>query len=58
MLGRIYNYASLIITLLLLLLLLLFDLRGVSGLTYAYNDYSPRSTGHPASPGAGKAPRG
>jgi hypothetical protein len=35
-----------------------FDLRGVSGPAYAYHDYSPRPTGHPASPGAGKAPRG
>ncbi|KAI9399880.1 hypothetical protein POPTR_002G160650v4 [Populus trichocarpa] len=25
---------------------------------YAHHDYSPRPTGHPASPGAGKAPRG
>jgi hypothetical protein len=35
-----------------------FDLRGVSGPAYAHHDYSPRPTGHPASPGAGKAPRG
>jgi hypothetical protein len=35
-----------------------FDLRGVSGPAYAHYDYSPRPTGHPASPGAGKAPRG
>ena len=35
-----------------------FDLRGVSGPAYAHHDYSPRLTGHPASPGAGKAPRG
>jgi len=35
-----------------------FDLRGVSGPAYAHRDYSPRPTGHPASPGAGKAPRG
>jgi len=34
------------------------DLRGVSGPAYAHHDYSPRPTGHPASPGAGKAPRG
>jgi len=34
-----------------------FDLRGVSGPAYAHHDYSPRPTGHPASPGAGKAPR-
>jgi hypothetical protein len=25
---------------------------------YAHHDYSPRPTGHPASPGAGKAPQG
>jgi hypothetical protein len=43
---------------LLLLLLFFFDLRGVSGPAYAHHDYSPRPTGHPASPGAGKAPRG
>jgi hypothetical protein len=30
----------------------------VSGPAYAHHDYSPRPTGHPASPGAGKAPRG
>jgi hypothetical protein len=35
-----------------------FDLRGVSGPAYAHHDYSPRPTGHPASLGAGKAPRG
>ena len=35
-----------------------FYLRGVSGPAYAHHDYSPRPTGHPASPGAGKAPRG
>jgi hypothetical protein len=35
-----------------------FDLRGVSGPAYAHHDYSPRPTEHPASPGAGKAPRG
>jgi hypothetical protein len=35
-----------------------FDLRVVSGPAYAHHDYSPRPTGHPASPGAGKAPRG
>jgi len=35
-----------------------FDLRGVSGPAYAHHDYSPRPTGHPASSGAGKAPRG
>jgi len=35
-----------------------FDLRGVSGSAYAHHDYSPRPTGHPASPGAGKAPQG
>jgi len=35
-----------------------FDLRGVSGPAYAHHDYSPRPAGHPASPGAGKAPRG
>jgi hypothetical protein len=35
-----------------------FDLRGVSGPAYTYHDYSPRPTGHPASPGAGKAPQG
>jgi hypothetical protein len=35
-----------------------FDLRGVSGPAYAHHDYSPRPTGHPASPEAGKAPRG
>jgi len=35
-----------------------FDLRGVSESAYAHHDYSPRPTGHPASPGAGKAPRG
>ena len=35
-----------------------FDSRGVSGPAYAHHDYSPRPTGHPASPGAGKAPRG
>jgi hypothetical protein len=35
-----------------------FDLLGVSGSAYAHHDYSPRPTGHPASPGAGKAPRG
>jgi len=35
-----------------------FFLRGVSGPAYAHHDYSPRATGHPASPGAGKAPRG
>ena len=33
-------------------------LHGVSGPAYAHHDYSPRPTGHPASPGAGKAPRG
>jgi hypothetical protein len=33
-------------------------LRGVSGPAYAHHDYSPRPTGHPASSGAGKAPRG
>jgi hypothetical protein len=32
--------------------------RGVSGPAYAHHDYSPRPTGHPASPEAGKAPRG
>jgi hypothetical protein len=42
----------------LLLLLLFFYLRGVSGPAYAHHDYSPQPTGHPASPGAGKAPRG
>ena len=35
-----------------------FDLRGVSEPAYAHHDYSPRPAGHPASPGAGKAPRG
>jgi len=35
-----------------------FDSRGVSGPVYAHHDYSPQPTGHPASPGAGKAPRG
>jgi len=35
-----------------------FYLRGVSELVYAHHDYSPRPTGHPASPEAGKAPRG
>jgi hypothetical protein len=35
-----------------------FDLRGMSGPVYAHHDYSPRPTGHPASPGAGKAPQG
>jgi len=35
-----------------------FDLRGVFGPAYAHHDYSSRSTGHPASPVAGKAPRG
>jgi hypothetical protein len=35
-----------------------FDLRGVSGPAYAHHDYSSRPTGYPASPGAGKAPRG
>ena len=35
-----------------------FFLRGVSGPAYAHHDYSPRPTGHPASPGAGKAQRG
>ena len=35
-----------------------FYLRGVSGPAYAHHDYSPRPTGHPASPGAGKAPQG
>jgi hypothetical protein len=35
-----------------------FYLRGVSGPAYAHHDYSPRPTGHPASPGAGKASRG
>ena len=35
-----------------------FELCGVSGSAYAHHDYSSRSTGHPASPGAGKAPRG
>jgi len=30
----------------------------VSGSAYAHYDYSPWSTGHPASPEAGKAPRG
>jgi len=35
-----------------------FDSRGVSGPAYAHHDYSPRPTGHPASSGAGKAPRG
>jgi hypothetical protein len=35
-----------------------FDLRGVSGPAYAHHDYSSRPTGHPASPGAGKAPPG
>ena len=34
-----------------------FDLRGMSGPAYAHHDYSPRPTGHPASPGAGKVPR-
>ena len=35
-----------------------FYLRGVSGSAYAHHDYSSQPTGHPASPGAGKAPRG
>jgi hypothetical protein len=35
-----------------------FDSRGVSGPAYAHHDYSPWPTGHPASPGAGKAPCG
>jgi len=35
-----------------------FDSCGVFGPAYAHHDYSPRSTGHPASPGAGKASRG
>jgi hypothetical protein len=35
-----------------------FNLRGVSGPAYAHHDYFPRPTGHPASPGAGKAPQG
>jgi len=35
-----------------------FYLRGVFGPAYAHHDYSPRPTGHPASPGAGKASRG
>jgi hypothetical protein len=39
-------------------LFLFIYLRGVSGPAYAHHDYSPRPTGHPASPGAGKAPRG
>jgi hypothetical protein len=34
-----------------------FFLRRVSGPAYAHHDYFPRSTGHPASPGAGKVPR-
>jgi len=42
----------------LFLLLFFFDLRGVSGPAYAHHNYSPRPTGHPASSGAGKAPRG
>jgi len=42
----------------ILLVFFFFDLRGVSGPAYAHHDYSPRPTGHPASPGAGKAPRG
>jgi len=35
-----------------------FDLHGVSGPACAHHDYSPWPTEHPASPGAGKAPRG
>jgi hypothetical protein len=35
-----------------------FYLRGVYGPAYAHHDYSSRPTGHSASPGAGKAPRG
>ena len=35
-----------------------FYLREVSGPAYAHYDYSPRPAGHPANPGAGKAPRG
>jgi len=35
-----------------------FFLCEVSGPAYAHHDYSPQPTGHPASPGAGKAPRG
>jgi len=41
-----------------LLLFFFFDLYGVSGPVYAHHDYSPRPTGHPASPGVGKTPRG
>ena len=33
-------------------------LHRVSGPAYAHHDYSSRPTGHPASPGAGKTPRG
>jgi hypothetical protein len=35
-----------------------FDLRRVFGPAYAHHGYSPRPTEHPASPRAGKAPRG
>jgi hypothetical protein len=42
----------------LFIIIIFFDLRGVSGPAYAHHDYSPRPTGYPASPGAGKAPRG
>ena len=42
----------------LFIFIFFFDSRGVSGPAYAQHDYSPRLTGHPASPGAGKAPRG
>jgi len=44
--------------LLLLLFFFFFDLHRVSGPAYAHHDYSPWPTGHPASPGAGKTPRG
>jgi hypothetical protein len=37
---------------------LFFYLRGVSGSGYAHHDYSSRLTGHPISPGAGKASLG
>ena len=58
-----FNYLSLyhfifIYFLFIYLFFFFFDLRGVSRPAYAHHDYSPRPTGHPASPGAGKAPRG
>ena len=55
---RAFRIAHIDRPILILFFFFFFDLHGVSGPACAHHDYSPRPTGHPASPEAGKAPRG